>query len=119
MLFEPHYGNLTEASAEDGGDQDVYDIPNNAKTTTHFLTLLNNTKMKIRQRPAVVRVPYFKVTDDPDNYYYSLLAQYLPFRNERELLLDHDSSKEAFLAQENQLKTSRVHGDASHARSST
>lgn len=48
MLFEPHYGKLTEANDEDCGDQDVYDIKNDAKTTTRFLTLLNNTKMKIR-----------------------------------------------------------------------
>jgi len=37
--------------------------------------------MNIGSRPAVVRVPMFRETNDPENYYYSVPAQYLPFRD--------------------------------------
>lgn len=52
----------------------------------------------------MVRVPYFVVATDPENYYYSLLLQYMPYRNEIVLLEEHDSAQEAFLAKEELLR---------------
>ena len=55
------------------------------------------------------RVPYFKASDDPENYYYSMLLQYLPYRVESELLADYSNSKEAFMAREEQMKQMNEH----------
>ena len=49
-------------------------------------------------------MPYFKVTIDPENYYYSLLAQYCPFQSEHKLLDVFDTAKDAFLAKEETIK---------------
>ncbi|GFQ97361.1 ATP-dependent DNA helicase [Trichonephila clavata] len=53
--------------------------------------------MVTRNVPAVVRVPYFVAASDPENYYYSLLLQYVPFRNESELIADYDRARESDL----------------------
>ena len=65
--------------------------------------------MRKRNISAVVRVPYFKASTDPENFYYSLLLQYMPFRNENEILENFDSAKDAFLAREEQLKRNSSH----------
>ncbi|GFR20331.1 ATP-dependent DNA helicase [Trichonephila clavata] len=53
--------------------------------------------MVIRNVPAVERVPYFVAASDPENYYYSLLLQYVPFRNESELIVEYDTARESDL----------------------
>src|SRR6202042_534702 len=83
---------------------------------SRLLHLLDGTKMKIRSRPAVVRVPFFREADDPENYFYSLLAQYLPFHDEAQLLEGYDSPKDAFLAREVQLMASSAHLEIHRAR---
>ncbi|GFU76031.1 ATP-dependent DNA helicase [Trichonephila clavipes] len=50
--------------------------------------------------PAIVRVTYFGAASDSENYYYSLLFQYVPYRDESELIVDFDTAREAFLARE-------------------
>ncbi|XP_054719206.1 ATP-dependent DNA helicase PIF1-like [Uloborus diversus] len=65
---------------------------------------MDNCKIEIRNVTAVVRVPYFVASTDPENFYYSLLLQYMPYRSEQELLEGFNSSKEAFLAREEALK---------------
>ena len=65
--------------------------------------------MSVRNAPAVVRVPYFMATSDPENFYYSLLLQYMPYRSEQELLEGFNSAREAFLAREETLKTTSEH----------
>lgn len=104
--FEVHYekkGKVIDIDEEDHGDQDAYE--DKAKSEKlKFLFLIDGSKMKIRQREAVVRVPYFVESIDPENFYYSLLMQFVPFRNESELLEGYDSAREAFLAREEQLR---------------
>lgn len=60
--------------------------------------------MLIRNKPAVVCVPYFKSSTDPDNHYYRMLLQYLPYRNESQLIGEYNNAIEAFIAREEQLK---------------
>lgn len=67
--------------------------------------------MRKRSRPATVRVPYFKAATAPENFYYSLLVQYLPYRKEDDILQDFNSAKDAFLAKEEHLKTTSAHMD--------
>lgn len=103
MLFEPHYGKSAEEN-EESVDADTEEQPQRKR----YITLTDNSKMVIRNVPAVVRVPFFMMNSDPDNYFYSMLLQYVPFYSESELLDEYNSPHEAFLAREENLKrTSR------------
>ncbi|GFS52185.1 ATP-dependent DNA helicase [Trichonephila inaurata madagascariensis] len=64
--------------------------------------------MVIRNVPAVVHVPYFVAVSDPENYYYSLLLQYVLYRNESELIVDYDTAKESFLARESYFRATNA-----------
>ena len=65
--------------------------------TTEELTLLNSrTIICKRVRPAVLKTPYISHIENPDQYYYSLLLMYFPFRNESTLLGQHNNPYEAF-----------------------
>ncbi|XP_050337629.1 uncharacterized protein LOC126763907 [Bactrocera neohumeralis] len=97
MLFEPFYPKKVSET-----DHDAYEEFRN--TRRPLITLLDKSKMVVRKAPAVVRVSYFIATSDPDNFFYSLLLQYMPYRLETELLEDFDNAKEAFLHRENRLK---------------
>ncbi|GFS34991.1 ATP-dependent DNA helicase [Nephila pilipes] len=59
--------------------------------------------MALRNISAVVRTPYFSVHNDTDNYFYSLLVQYVPFDKKSELLGRYPNSRDAFLDREEQL----------------
>ena len=58
-------------------DSEEQHFPQNI--TVSFIVLQNGNKMKVRNRQAVVRMPYLKLNDNPEVYYYSLLLQYMPF----------------------------------------
>ncbi|GFV43662.1 ATP-dependent DNA helicase [Trichonephila clavipes] len=60
--------------------------------------------MVIRNVPAIVRVPYFVAASDPENYYYGLILQYVPYRNGSELIVDYDKAREPFLARKSYLR---------------
>lgn len=70
MLFEPHYPKKSE-EVEEKVDLDAYNEIGGQNS--RLITLIDNSKMRIRQIPAAVRVPYFKASTDEDNFYYSLL----------------------------------------------
>ncbi|GFU67456.1 ATP-dependent DNA helicase [Trichonephila clavipes] len=53
--------------------------------------------MAVRNRPACVAVPFILAANDPENYYYSLLLQYVPYRSKDELLDSFNSSWEELL----------------------
>lgn len=84
MLFEPHYTKLPVIN-EESIDTDAY-APHEQTTRRCLITLTDNTKMTIKNTPAVVQVPNFVAASDLESYYYSLLIQYMPYRNEAELL---------------------------------
>lgn len=101
MLFEPFYPKRQNDS-EENVDQDAYD-DDNEDTGRRKIRLQNNARMTIRTTPAVVKVPYFIAANDPQNFYFSLLMQYKPYRHEAELLEGFDTAREAFLASEDEL----------------
>lgn len=101
MLFEPYYRNVAEHN-EDNIDQDAYETEQ--PTRRCLITLSGNTKVIKGNTAAVIRVPYFVATTDPENYYYSLLLQYMPYRHETELLQDFDTARDAFLARKERLR---------------
>ncbi|XP_054706995.1 uncharacterized protein LOC129216803 [Uloborus diversus] len=106
MKFKPYYAKpQSKEFVEESIDIDVYNdnVPHKRKKK-ELITLMDNCKIEIRNVTAVVRVPYFVASTDPENFYYSLLLQYMPYRSEQELLEGFNSSKEAFLAREEALK---------------
>ncbi|GFT52453.1 ATP-dependent DNA helicase [Nephila pilipes] len=60
--------------------------------------------MAVRSRPACVSVPYIIAANDSENYYYSLLLQYVSYLSEDELLDGFNSAREAFQAREGLLR---------------
>jgi len=104
MRFKPHYAKtLEEEEEEESVDNDAYDDLA-VRGRNKLITLTDNSKMVVRNETAVLRVPYFVASTDPENYYSSLLLQYMPYRLEQELLVEFNSSKEAFMAREETLK---------------
>ncbi|GFY78122.1 ATP-dependent DNA helicase [Trichonephila inaurata madagascariensis] len=101
MLFEPYYPRSEKN--EDNIDQDAY-IEEPTRARRKLIAFQNNTKMAVRNRPACVTVPYIIAANDPENYYYSLLLQYVPYRSEDELLDCSNNSREAFQAREELLR---------------
>jgi hypothetical protein len=97
MLFEPYYAKQQDVMTLNI-DEDAYETEQ--RTKRRLITLIDGSKMTIRKLPAVVRVPYFVASTDGENYFYSLLLQYTPYRREEELLNDFDTAREAFLANE-------------------
>ena len=56
-----------------------------------------------RRKPACLRIPQFSNTTD--EYYYSLLMLFKPYRNESELLQENETSRDAFMRQMDSLDT--------------
>ncbi|GBM38273.1 hypothetical protein AVEN_17719-1 [Araneus ventricosus] len=111
MNFEPFYSKKVEDS-EESLDAEAEEQP----TRRRIIKLASNTKMVIRNFPAVVRVPFFQIQTDPENYFYSLLVQYVPFYLEDELIDEHNNAREAFLAREEQLRKTNAYLEIHRAR---
>ncbi|KAG5666270.1 hypothetical protein PVAND_017605 [Polypedilum vanderplanki] len=97
MRFEVDYKKNDEV------EENVDAIEEEQSGRKKYITLTDKKRMAVRKIPAVVRVPYFMMSSDPENYFYSLLLQYKPYYNESELLGEL-SAREAFLACEETLK---------------
>ncbi|GFR18846.1 ATP-dependent DNA helicase [Trichonephila clavata] len=106
MLFVPFYPKKA-SETEESFDHDPFEEQPNVRRS--LVTLSGDSKMVVRNVPAVVRVPYFIASSDLEKFFYSLLVQYMPYRSETELLEGFDSAKDAFLARENQLKEMSRH----------
>ncbi|XP_053968624.1 uncharacterized protein LOC128870052 [Anastrepha ludens] len=106
MLFEPHFPKKL-SDTEESVDHDAYEEQTNMRRP--LITLLDKSKMVVRNVPAVVRVPYFIAASDPENFSYSLLLQYMPYRSETEILEGFDNAKEAFVARESRLRETSRH----------
>jgi PIF1-like helicase len=105
MQFDAYY----RKQGDDGvNDEDVNEgaIETTTRVPQRRITLQNNMQIVIRKVPACIRVPYFLESNDPESFYYSLLLQYLPHRNESELIGEYDSAAEAFIAHEDRIKES-------------
>lgn len=103
MFFEPYYNSRFD-DEEENVDKDIDGDENEKRGKIKLIRLKDESAMKIRNKRAVVRVPRFSCDKDPESYYYSLLMQYKPFRQESELLQCFESAKDAFLACEEELK---------------
>jgi hypothetical protein len=73
--------------------------------------MLPNGREMVRSRKAlIVAVPKLRPEKHGDEYYYSLLMLYLPWRDEKKLLAGHASAQEAFKAQRKQLQLQHAGG---------
>ena len=60
--------------------------------------------VRLRRKQACLRIPVQTVESHGDDYYYSLLLLYVPWRREPEdILQGHGSAMEAFLARQNEM----------------
>ena len=100
MLFEAYYRKTSITDHDEDGDAEAYHDNNEPEARLRLITLKDKSKIKIRTRPAVLSFPHFNISNDRDNYYYSLLIQHTPFRSEIELLQNHLSAEAAFLHNE-------------------
>lgn len=56
------------------------------------------------------------MSSDPENYFYSLLIQYVPFYSEDKLIDEQNNAREAFLAREQQLRQTNAYLEVHRAR---
>ncbi|GFY41781.1 ATP-dependent DNA helicase [Trichonephila inaurata madagascariensis] len=103
MNFEPFYANKVGDSEES-----IHAEKEEQPTRQRSINLTNNTTMVIRNVPDVVRVPFFQMPTDTENYFYCLLVQYVPFYSEDKLIDKHYNAPETFLAREQQLRQLRI-----------
>ncbi|PZC74948.1 hypothetical protein B5X24_HaOG206881 [Helicoverpa armigera] len=87
--------------SEDNGDVELRDeemIP------IRYITLQDNSRMRVRNRPAVLRTRYYTVNSDKEAYYYSLIVCHIPFRNEEELLAENETAENCFMRRQGDLR---------------
>ncbi|KAG5674477.1 hypothetical protein PVAND_004445 [Polypedilum vanderplanki] len=97
MRFEADYKKNDEV------EENVDPVEEEQSGRKRYIKLTDGKRMAVRNTSAIVRVPYFMMHSDPENYFYSLLLQYKPYYDESELLGEL-SAREAFLACEETLK---------------
>ncbi|XP_022817720.1 uncharacterized protein LOC111350390 isoform X1 [Spodoptera litura] len=86
---------------EEDGDEELRETHSEP---LRFIKLRDNTRMRIRNRLAVLRTRYFTINSDKESYYYSLLVCHLPFRDEHSLLLDNETAEACFLRRQTELR---------------
>ncbi|KAJ8685140.1 hypothetical protein QAD02_020933 [Eretmocerus hayati] len=96
IRFEPLFKNVNDEDLLDVDFDDDLDTGRRKRQ----IKLLEDKQMLIRTREAVVRVSYFTETENAEDYFYSMLVQYLPFRSGNELLFGYESAKDALLVRE-------------------
>ncbi|CAB3226547.1 unnamed protein product [Arctia plantaginis] len=93
---------------EDDGDEE---LRSEDVTPARFIRLRDNTRMRIRNKSAVLRTRYFTLNSDKEAYYYSLLVCHVPFRDESELLLEEETAEECFIRRQREFRP--LHGNVS------
>ncbi|CAH0718086.1 unnamed protein product, partial [Brenthis ino] len=87
--------------SEENGDAELRD---EEITPVSFIRLRDNTRMRVRNRPAVLRTRYYTINSDKEAYYYSLIVCHIPFRNEGELLFQNDTAEDCFIRRQRDLR---------------
>ncbi|XP_047993596.1 ATP-dependent DNA helicase PIF1-like [Leguminivora glycinivorella] len=87
--------------SEEDGDLELRD---DEAPSSRFIRLLDNTRMRIRNKSAVLRTRYFTLNSDKEAYYYSLIVCHVPFREESELLLEGETAEACFIRRQRELR---------------
>lgn len=69
-----------------------------------YIKLKDNTRMRIRNTAAVLRTRYYTLNSDREGYFYNLVVCHIPFRDERQLLLENESAEACFLRRQHELR---------------
>lgn len=87
----------------DNLEDDTSDIEGDIQSEQ--LTLLNSrTIICKRLKPAVLKTPYISHIKNPDEYYYSLILLYFPFRDESKLLDGYENTFDCYQKKFDQLR---------------
>lgn len=79
--------------------------PKNSSESVDVHCLLNNNGyIKKKAQPALIRTPHLSPEVNGDLYYHSMLLLHLPWRNEKDIMSDFPSAKEAFFNCKEKLK---------------
>ena len=97
-LYQPAYKQQYEENCDAEED-----FPDEIQQCRQFKLMNNKGFVKARTQPAIVRYAYFNPIEDTENYYYSLLLLYLPFREET-FTNNYPSSADAFQALHDSLR---------------
>ena len=100
-----HFTNMTLAHFAVWYDVDGHDGSVGSGTGQPHSQLQNNLGwVRLRRKQACLQIPVQTVESHGDDYYYSLLLLYIPWRKEPEDLLLHlSSAMEAFIAREGEM----------------
>ncbi|KAG5894350.1 hypothetical protein JTB14_031911 [Gonioctena quinquepunctata] len=60
--------------------------------------------MRVRNKPAVLRTRYYTLNSDKDGYYYSMIVCHIPFRDEKQLMLENETPESCFLRRKDESK---------------
>ncbi|XP_047025515.1 uncharacterized protein LOC124634135 [Helicoverpa zea] len=86
---------------EDNGDEE---LRREDVSPARYIRLRDNTRMRIRNKSAVLRTRYFTLSSDKEAYYYSLLVCHVPFRDESDLLLEEETAEQCFIRRQRDLR---------------
>jgi hypothetical protein len=80
-----------------GDEMDVEDeTSQNVDQNKYFIKGSSNIIVSKRKKLAALKSPYINIVEEEDEYYYSLMLLYLPFRNENDILEGSTTVKDAY-----------------------
>ncbi|KAF6209325.1 hypothetical protein GE061_015072 [Apolygus lucorum] len=88
--------------SEEDGDHELRNYEDTIPQ--RFITLRDRTRMRIRNKPAVLRTRYYTLNSDREGFYYSLIVCHVPFRDENDLLFEGETAEACFLRRQNELR---------------
>jgi hypothetical protein len=94
-LFEDSI--LDEMEAEQLGPSE-YESPKKKLKTEPMVLIGSKTQVHKRKRQSILKTPLFSFATNPEEYFYSLLLLYCPFREESELMEGFDDIEDAYAA---------------------
>ncbi|XP_044742220.1 uncharacterized protein LOC123303484 [Chrysoperla carnea] len=90
-----------------------YDIKSNVpklNENQHYYILLNNKFLIKRQRPYLINHYNIDINKYPENYYFSILLMFMPWRNLSQLKAGQKSYTEAFYLLKDKIKDGVIYG---------
>ncbi|XP_076393046.1 uncharacterized protein LOC143266003 [Megachile rotundata] len=88
---------------EEDGDAELRN-DDEETSRSRFIKLKDNTRMRIRNKAAVLRHRYYTLNSDREGYFYNLIVCHIPFRDESTLMSENESSEQCFLRRRHELK---------------
>ena len=97
---------------EDSRKKDDYTGPGR-RSQPRYKLQDNMGWIKLRTKRACLRTPVMTPSSHGDDYYYSLMLLYIPWRQEKaDLLQNHETAMAAFIARESELKVLNAQHEA-------